>query len=75
MNLEKEVFKAVKAAVNNPRMKQTDLLEWSSDKATVTKNLRDDEVYVTVEALDMTWHCAVLKSADKRVKATKKGGK
>ncbi|HMV87210.1 MAG TPA: hypothetical protein PLD20_13045 [Blastocatellia bacterium] len=53
--------------MNNRRFKSADLQEWSNDEDRVKKSLRPEtEIYVTCTAFETTWHCAVLKQADKR---------
>ena len=67
MNIEKMIVTELKQVLNNSRLKASDLQEWSNDQEGVQKHLKDDtEVYVTCSVLDITWHCAVLKTADKR---------
>ena len=67
MDLEKMIVRELKHVLNNSKLKADDVQQWSSDEADVKKNLRaDKENYVTCSVLDMTWHCAVLKTADKR---------
>ena len=67
MDLEKIIIKELKTALKNPKLKADDLQEWSNSEESVKKNLNEDrEVYVTCSALNTTWHCAVLKTADKR---------
>ena len=63
--LERGILAELKTILCNSKLRMKDLYEWSSGPVTP----RDGEIAVDVKVFDMTWHCCVPASADKR-KAT-----
>jgi len=62
-SLEREIVQKARIALNNPKLRTKDLLEWSTSEAAVKKNQRPEEV--TIHLPDPgVWIC-VAKSCDK----------
>jgi hypothetical protein len=61
--LEREVLAEARVVFCNPKLRLSELCEWSNSKDRVSKNLRDDEVMAQVP--NGFW-VAVCKTADKR---------
>lgn len=61
---EKKILEHLRFVVNNRNLKIDHLLEWSSDEATVDKNLRDGETKVHLTSLGI--YCAIPNDQDKR---------
>lgn len=67
MLLEKLLWNELKIVLNNPKLHLKDIQEWSQNGDIVQNSLRPEtEVYVTCTVDEITFHCAVLKTADKR---------
>lgn len=63
-SLERAIVGSLKTILNNPKFTGTKLLEWSTSKDVVQRNLQEGEVMVEVPE----WKCwaAVPKAEDKR---------
>lgn len=62
--VEREIVAALRTKLCNKKLRQEDLLEWSTGDVSPGEY----EVVVEVEALDTTWQCCVPQGADKRKK-------
>lgn len=62
---EKDIVARLKFLLDNRSLKIDDVMEWSTSKDEVQKNIQPEkEIFVEVASLGV--YCAVLKSADKR---------
>ena len=66
-DLERQVWQEAKEVFNNPKLRLKDILEWSTSKAAVMRNMKTGEVFAGVPC--GCWVC-VLTKHDKR-QATK----
>lgn len=64
--LEREILYALRAELNNRKIKLTDLLEWSSSQDKVVRGLREGEIHVDVVVIGARFYCAVKAEFDKR---------
>ena len=60
--LERDILTELKKTLCNSKLRMKDLYEWSSGPV----KPRDGEIAVDVKLYDMTWHCCLPASADKR---------
>ena len=63
-SLEREIVGDAKRLLNNPKLKLADVLEWSSSKSTVERNLEPNDMMIEIPSLKL-W-AAFPKTTDRR---------
>lgn len=68
--IERQILNAARLLLCNRKLREKDLLEWSTSKAVVKKGLRDGEIMIEFAADGL--YAAFPAAADKRETATEK---
>jgi len=62
--IDRKILNELKVVARNPKIKNKDIMEWSTSEETVRKNLREDEDYYNLKSLGV--HVAVKKQTKQK---------
>lgn len=66
--IEKKILQELRAITKNPKLKESDLLEWSSSEETVKASLEPSDLYIYCPGIGV--HCAIPKISNKNPNVT-----